>query len=96
MVQQGHKKSASDHCVFVQNFSDNDFVIVLLYVDDMLIVGYNSSRIVSLKKELSNCFAMKDMGPAKNIMGMRIIHNRKCKTLWLSQEKYLLRSTEVI
>ena len=89
MVQQGYKKTTSDHCVFVQNFSANDFVILLLYVDDMLIVGSNASRIDSLKRELSNCFSMKDLGPTKHILGMSIARDRRCKKLWISQEKYI-------
>ena len=50
---QGYKKTSSDHCVLFQKFFDGDFIILLLYVDDMLIVGRNKSRIVVLKKELS-------------------------------------------
>ena len=49
---QGYKKTSSDHCVFFQKFSDDDFIILLLYVDDMMIVGKNKSRIAVLKKEL--------------------------------------------
>jgi len=32
-------KIMCDHCVFVKKFGDNDFIILLLYVDDILIVG---------------------------------------------------------
>ena len=56
MGEQGYKKTSSDHCVFVQKFSDNDFIILLLYVDDMLIVGKNTSKIDELKKELCKSF----------------------------------------
>jgi len=68
----------------VQKFSDTDFIILLLYVDDMLIVGHNLSRINSLKKELSKLFAMKDLGPARQILGMHISRDREAKKLWLS------------
>ena len=50
MGEEGYKKTTSNHCVFVQKFSDDDFIILLLNVDDMLIVGKNISRINSLKK----------------------------------------------
>ena len=50
MGEQGYKKTTSDHCVFVQKFSDYDFIVLLLYVDDMLIVGWNIFRINNLKK----------------------------------------------
>ena len=73
MGEQGYKKSTSDHWVFVQKFSDNDFVILLLYVDDILIVGRNVSRIGSLKEQLSKSFATKDLGPTKKVLEIRIV-----------------------
>ena len=35
----------SDHCAYYKRFEDNDFIILLLYVDDMLIVGPNKDRV---------------------------------------------------
>ena len=89
MGEQGYKKCSSDHCVFIQRFSGDDFIILLLYVDDILIVGKNVSRIAKLKKELSKCFAMKDLGSAKNILGMRTGRDKNSNKLYLSQEKYI-------
>ena len=94
MEVQGYRKTTSDHCVFVQKFSDDDFIILLLYVDDMLIVGKNSSRIDRLKKQLSQSFAMKDLGPAKQILGVRIHRYRKDKKLYISQEQYIEKVLE--
>uniref|UniRef100_A0A3Q7HM46 Reverse transcriptase Ty1/copia-type domain-containing protein n=1 Tax=Solanum lycopersicum TaxID=4081 RepID=A0A3Q7HM46_SOLLC len=54
-------------------FSDNNFIILLLYVDDMLIVGQDKELIAKLKKDLSKSFDMKDLGPAQQILGMKII-----------------------
>lgn len=61
----------------------------MLYVDDMLIVGHDKNTINRLKKNLGRKFAMKDLGPAQQILGMRIMRDRKNKRLWLSQEKYI-------
>ena len=58
-------KTSSDHCVFVKKFPNKKYIILLLYVDDMLIVGHDKNDIQSLKRELSKSFAMKDLGPAK-------------------------------
>ncbi|XP_072067879.1 retrovirus-related Pol polyprotein from transposon TNT 1-94 [Arachis hypogaea] len=88
MGKYGYRKTTSDHCVFVQKFSDNDFIILLLYVDDILIVGKNALRINELKKQLSKFFAMKDLGPAKQILET-ITRYRDSKKLYLSQEKYI-------
>ena len=86
---QGYKKTSSDHCVFVQKFSEKDFIILLLYVDDMLIVGKNTSKINELKKELCKSFSMKDLGHAKQILDMRITHLRDERKIYLSQKKYI-------
>lgn len=45
MVEHGYNRTASDHCVFVKRFSSNSFLILLLYVDDMLIVGKDANKI---------------------------------------------------
>ncbi|GAA0147202.1 transmembrane signal receptor [Lithospermum erythrorhizon] len=76
-------------CVFFRNFSDGDFIILLLYVDDMLIAGKDISRIKELKNTLSESFAMNDLGEARKILGIEIVRDRNEKKLYLSQEKYV-------
>ena len=71
--------------MFVQKFSHDDFIILLLYIDDMLIVGQNQSRIDDLKQQLSKSFEMKKLGPTKQIHGIRIGRDRKAKKLYLYQ-----------
>ena len=94
MVEHDYKKTASDSCVFVKKFAEGDFIILSLYVDDMLIIGHDKSKIEKLKKELSKSFAMKDLGPAKQILGMKITSDRKKGKLWLSQERYIEKVLE--
>lgn len=89
MGEHGYAETDSDQCVFVKVFGEDDFIILLLYVDDMLIVGRNMDRIKELKEQLGMSFAMKDMGPAKQILGMRIVRDRGEKLIHLSQEKYI-------
>ena len=89
MVEHGYDRIAFDHCVFVKKFSDGEFIILLLYVDDMLIVGRDTSKIDKLKKELSKSFKMKDLGFANQILGIKISRDRMNGKLWLSQESYI-------
>ena len=72
-------------------FDGGDFLILLLYVDDMLIVEWDRIKIKMLKKALSGLFSMKDMGPTRQILGMHIIWDRMKKLVWLSQEKYVTK-----
>jgi len=55
----------------------------------MLIVGHNAFKIDRLKKQLGMSFAMKDLEPTKQILGIRIIRDRNENKLWLSQENYI-------
>ena len=66
----GYIKTTPGHCVFVKKFPDRDFVILLLYIDDMSIIGFDAVKIEKLKRELCKSFAIKDLGPTKNILGM--------------------------
>ena len=79
-----YDKTSSDHCVFVKKFPNGKYIILLLYVDGMLIVGHDKNDIQSLKRELSKIFAMKDLSPAKQILDMKIVRDRKNGKLWLS------------
>ena len=87
MAAYDFKRKKSDHCVFIKRYASGDFLILLLYVDDMLIVGQDRIKIVALKKDLSKSLAMKDLGSAKQILGMRITRDRTKRLLWLSQER---------
>jgi Reverse transcriptase (RNA-dependent DNA polymerase) len=75
-------------------FTLKDFLILLLYVDDMLIAEHNAQMIDTLKKKMSKSFDMKDMSQTRRILDIQIIHDRKTKKLWLSQEKYIERVLE--
>jgi hypothetical protein len=88
MNEQGYSRCHSDHCVYFKKLENGSFIILLLYVDDMLVAWSNMQDINVLKKKLSNSFVMKDLGAAKKILGMRITRDRKNRKLTLSQGEY--------
>ncbi|KAH9722865.1 Dipeptide epimerase [Citrus sinensis] len=79
----------SDHCAYYKIFENNDFIILLLYVDDMLIASPNKDRIQELKAQLAREFEMKDLGPANKILWMQIHRDKNNRKIWLSQKNYL-------
>ena len=83
MHRIGFKRCEAVHCCYVKFFG-NSYIILLLYVDDMLIVGSSIEEIDNLKKQLSKQFAMKDLRVAKQILGMIIIKDKVNGTLNLS------------
>jgi len=52
------------------------FIILVLYVDNMLIASKSMEEINRLKAQLSRSFDMKDLGVEKHILGMEI-HREK-------------------
>ena len=55
----------------------------------MLVASSNMQEINVLKRKLEKSFAMKDLGAAKQILGMRITRDKKNRKLTLSQSEYI-------
>ena len=81
MMGHGYTRTNADHCVYVRKFSNSKFVILLLYVDDMLTVEKDVEVIGNLKKDLFKSFDMKDLSPARQILGTQILCDRKVNKL---------------
>jgi hypothetical protein len=72
MTEQGYSRYHYIHCVYFKRIENRSYIIFLLYIDDMLVSWSNMQDINVLKNKLANSFAMKDLGAAKKILGMRI------------------------
>ncbi|KAD3640816.1 hypothetical protein E3N88_30039 [Mikania micrantha] len=86
MLNSGFKMNECDKYVYVKN-KRRGYVILCLYVDDMLIIGNDDQMIKSTKDMLKARFDMKDMGLADVIPGVKI--NRTQNGLELSQSHYV-------
>ena len=86
MLLHGFKINECDKRVYVKD-DEYRYVIVCLYVDDMLIVSSDDKMIASTKNMLNSRFDMKDMGLANVILGIKI--KRTSKGLILSQSHYV-------
>ena len=67
-------KSANDPCLFTRKSQDN-FLYILTWVDDILIVGNKPEDVQKLKYSLSQNFKMEDRGKIKHFLGLRISQN---------------------
>ena len=86
MMTNGFKINECDKCVYVKN-TKHGFVIICLYVDDILIMGSNNEVIKTTKEMFSNKFDMKDLGVADVILGIKI--SKTSDGLILSQSHYI-------
>jgi hypothetical protein len=72
----GFVRSRDDHYIYSKQVG-NHFIYVVLYVDDMFLVGNNMDVIEEVKSHLSSKFDMKDLGAANFILGMEIKRDRE-------------------
>ena len=87
----GFERCKHGYCLYVKRVGDgpDDWIIVVVYVDDLTIMSKNLSMINELKKELSQRFQMKDLGDINYILKMEVTRNHNNKTLQISQRKYI-------
>ena len=93
LLKNGYRKSNADSCIYVKSVKQENgfisFVILAVYVDDIIPVSNDPEIVASEKQLLSNEFQMVDQGEIQFILGMSIKRDRQKKTLFISQEKYL-------
>ena len=87
LLQFGFKQSKADYSLFVKNH-EGKFLVVLIYVDDMIITGNSPQTLNDLKKYLHTQFHMKDLGDWKYFLGLEI--KKSSQGLFVCQQKYTL------
>ena len=87
LQSKGFVQSKSDYSLFSRN-SKGLLTFILVYVDDLLILGSNTSGIAQLKQDLNQDFTIKDLGMARYFLGIEIA--RSSTDTFLNQRKYVL------
>ena len=64
----GFEKNAVDECIY-HKFSGSKFVILVLYVDDILLASNDIGLLPETKRILSNNFEMKDLEDTSFVLG---------------------------
>ncbi len=67
---------------------DHGIVVIVIYVDDLIIIGNSDVDIFDLKKLLKQKFEMKDLGELRYFLGIEVIQSPK--GIWLLQRQYAL------
>ena len=84
----GFIQNVDEPCVY-KKIDGNDVSFLVLYVDDILLIGNDVGTMSSIKVWLSSQFSMKDMGEASYILGIKLLRDRKQRMLGLSQAAYI-------
>ena len=79
----GFIKNEDEPCVY-KKVSGSTIVFLVLYVDDILLIGNGIPALQNVKSWLGSCFSMKDLGEAAYILGIKIYRDRSKRMIGLS------------
>lgn len=68
-----------------KKFNGSNVVFIILYVDDILILGNDIPSLQVVETWLGKCISIKDLGEASYILGIKIYRDRSRRLLGLSQ-----------
>lgn len=88
LSKMGYKHSQHEPCLFIKR-DKNSLTLVALYVDDFFVFSDNSKNVDNLKSKLSLEFDIKDLGEAKQCLGVRLTRDYKRNAIFLDQENYI-------
>ena len=67
----GFEKCPYEHAVYTKKEGD-EFLIIAVYVDDLLVTGSSMENIRKFKREMSKVFEMSDMGKLSYYLGIEV------------------------
>ena len=79
----GFEQNLDEPCVYKRH-QDKVVMFLVLYVDEILLIGNDVGVMSSVKVWLSRKFGMMDIGEANFILGIKLWRDRKNKMLGLS------------
>ncbi|KAL9230729.1 hypothetical protein vseg_006043 [Gypsophila vaccaria] len=83
----GFTQSYYDYSLF--SYSNGTVrLFILIYVDDLVIAGNDSSAIAKFKEYLGTCFHMKNLAVLKYFLGLEV--SRSTEGIYIFQRKYVL------
>ena len=84
----GFTQNMDEPCVY-KKVSGSAIVFLVLYVDDILLIGNDIGILSSVKVWLSKTFLMKDLGEVSYVLGIKIYKGRSKRLIGLSQSLYI-------
>ena len=92
LTSNDSRKITVDPCVYIKPKTHKDgrieFVIIALYVDDILFFSNNTEMLKREKCAIAQRFEVQDLGELSYVLGMCIKRNRRLRTMSITQTKY--------
>jgi hypothetical protein len=85
--QNGFTKCPYEHAVYMKKNHRGEFLIICLYVDDLLYTGNNSEMFKEFKQSMFREFEMTDNGLMSYFLGIEV--KQQHDGIFISQKKYM-------
>ncbi|RVW94084.1 Retrovirus-related Pol polyprotein from transposon RE1 [Vitis vinifera] len=86
LVDSRFKNSHSDTSLFILH-AGTDLLYLLVYVDDIIIIGNSNDLVSQVVECLAQRFSLKDLGPLSYFLGVEVVSHRH--GLLFSQRRYI-------
>ncbi|KAK8954179.1 hypothetical protein KSP39_PZI002872 [Platanthera zijinensis] len=87
LAGNGFSRSKNEPSLYTKRFDTNHFLILCLYVDDLIFIGSTSEIVKEFKQVMMSEFEMSDLGLMKFFLGFQI--NQNPGRIFINQRKYI-------
>ena len=84
MVRRAYKQSQGDHILFIKHSTHEKVSALIVYVDDIVVIGNDLTKIGKLNSYLVAEFEIKDLGSLRYFLGIEVARSKQ-----ISQQKYV-------
>ncbi|MCH80155.1 copia-type polyprotein [Trifolium medium] len=84
--KEGFEKCPYEHTLFVKVDKKGNWLIISLYVDDLIFTGNDSEMVQKFKNSMMNTFDMTDLGRMKHFLGIEVTQNDQ--GIFICQQRY--------
>ena len=81
-------RSDADHSLYSKQESAF-LLVVIVYVDDLIILASDTTKMEDLKAKLEAEYDMSDLGELHYCLGVEFVRDRGARTITMSQHKYM-------
>ena len=84
----GYIQGQANHTLFFKHSGQEKITILIVYVDDIIVIGNDSEEVERIKQMMAKEFEVKDLGALRYFLGMEFARSKK--VISVSQRKYIL------
>ena len=91
LLNLNYQQSDADESIFILRTSPTKFIIIAVYVDDILAFAKTTDEINNIFSQLSKRFTLRNLGPVKKFLGIDFQRPHPTGPIFISQSTYARR-----